>query len=209
MVLSWNWALSVRSGGRPAALFSLFRDTSGREKDAKGCERARWYALCTSKDARVIHAYPAFSTSSCPSRTVSTVLLANCLPISPASLARGKRLRWLFFAILGSMFSAPESTMPFSSLERGREELPFKEKNPLHYIRELRGCSRFPLEIRELSILVVYRLPHWSRSCDLDPVERCTVYILICEITFPLCPAFSAFFSSIPPFLDLQLLFDR
>lgn len=87
MVLSWSRALSVRSGGRPTALFSLFRDTSGRKGGVKECEsgsthtRIRHTRAQDAKMPGVIHAsIPRLVLHQCPSRAV---LPANCLPISP------------------------------------------------------------------------------------------------------------------------------
>lgn len=72
MVLSWSRALSVRSGGRPTALFSLFRDTSGRKGGVKGCESGSTHTYTAHtgagrKDARRdTRLYPVFSASSVP-----------------------------------------------------------------------------------------------------------------------------------------------
>lgn len=173
MVLSWSRALSVRSGGRPTALFSLFRDTSGRKGGERGCESGRTHAQRTFTDAKM----PGVIHASVPRLVLHRALLAPssllivCQSVQQ-SLARGKGEYGAFLRrIRRADTNRPREISPQRSRNGTTEILPENTPN-LSFSR--------------------------GRSCDLDRsvVEWCTVYILICQITFPLCPAFSPFFSS-------------
>lgn len=91
MVLSWSRALSVRSGGRPTALFSLFRDTSGRKGGERGCESGCTHTQRTFTDAKM----PGVIHASVPRLVLHRALLAPssllivCQSVQQ-SLARGK-----------------------------------------------------------------------------------------------------------------------
>lgn len=89
MVLSWGSGLCLLAPAEDQRHCARCFETRAAEKDGGRCEGLR-YKPRAARDARVIHAYSLFSTSSWPSHATATILFANCLPISPASLARGK-----------------------------------------------------------------------------------------------------------------------